>query len=131
MRGLRAEQKVRVQVHGRFEAARCVEAHGDGRGLSPPPPKVRVHAERLRHVRVGRDVDVAQWDRLQRLCGNLPQHCRGPEANLLSRRRVLGCPRGVSFGAHDIVQRCDEVGVSEGVGYDPVDDAPGHLSPAA
>ena len=120
MRGLGAEQEVGVQVYRRLEPPRRVEPDGDGRRVRPA--EIGVHAERSRHVGIGRDVDAPERDRLQRLLGNLPQHGGGPQPDLLACRGALGRARGVAFGAHHVVQRSCEIGIREPVRHDAVHD---------
>ena len=114
------EQEVGVEVHRRLEPARGVEPDGNRR--RPRAVQVGVHAQRLRHVGVGRHVHVTQWHRLQRLLGHLPQHGGRPQPDLRPRRRCAGRPGRVAFGADHVVQRRGEIGVGETVGHDPVHD---------
>ena len=122
VRRFRAEQEVRVDVHGRFESARGIETHRDRRGLRAA--EIGVHAERLCHVDVARDVHLPKRDRLQRLLWGLPKHRRGPEPDLLPDSRTLGGLGRVALGADDVVQGCGEIGVGEPIRHH----APHHLS---
>ena len=121
VRGFRAEQEIGVEVHGGLEPARRVEADGDAGGLRAR--EVRVHAQRLSDVGIGRDEDARQRHRLQRLLGHLPQYRRRPQPDLLAHRRALARAHRIPLGADDVVQRRREIGVGEPIGDDAIDDA--------
>ena len=110
---LGAEQEVGVEVDGRLQAGRGVQAHGDSgrRGAL----EIRLHAERTRHVRVGCQEHAAEGHRLQRLLGLLAQHRRGPEADLLAHRRALRGAGGIAIGTDYVVQGGREIGVRKPV----------------
>ncbi len=127
VRRFRAEQEVGVDIHGRFEPARRIEAHRNRRRLRAA--EIGIHAERLRHVDVARDVHLAERDRLQRLLRRLPQHGCGPEPDLLADRRTLGRLGRVPLGTHHVVQRRGEIRVREPIGHYAVDNAPRVPSP--
>ncbi len=120
VRGFGAEQEVGVEIDRRLEARRRVEADGDPRRLGAG--HVGVHAQRLRHVGVARDVYGAERHELERLLRVLPQHRRGPQPDLLADGGALGRLRGISLSTHHVVQRSREVRVGEPVGYDAIDD---------
>src|SRR5207302_6914826 len=67
--------------------------------------------------------DLTERHRLQRLFGNLPQHGRRPEPDLLPDGRLLRGAAGITIRAYDIVQRSREVRVRKPIGHDPVDDS--------
>ncbi len=118
VRRFRAEQEVGVDIHGRFEPARRIEAHRNRRRLRAA--EIGIHAERLRHVDVARDVHLAERDRLQRLLRCLPQHGCGPEPDLLTDRRTLGRLGRVPLGAHHVVERGRQIGIRETIRDDSI-----------
>ena len=126
---LGTEQEVGIEIDGRLDAPRRVEPDRDpGRRR---PGEIGVHPQRLGDVGVGRDQHPTQRHRLQRLLGNLPQHRRGPEPDLLPLRGRGRRPRGVSLGADHVMQGRGQVGVGEGI-RDHTEDHPlvPHLRPA-
>ena len=120
VRGFGAEQEVGVEIDRRLEASRRVKADGDPRRLRASD--VGIHAQRLRHVGVGRDVHGAERHGLERLLRVLPQHRRGPQADLLADRGTLRRLRRVSFGADHVVERGRQIGIRQPVRHDAIDD---------
>ena len=120
MRGFGAEEKVRVEINRGVATRGRVEADGDGgrsRGIEEA-----VHPQRLRDIGVVRDVDPADRHGLQRLLRCLTQHRGRPIANLLPCGRRLGA-RGITLGAHDVLERRREIGIREAFGNDAVHDS--------
>src|SRR5712691_4623291 len=121
MGGFRTEQEIGIEVDRRVTTGGRVQTDGNG-GRRCGIEKC-VHAQRLGDVRIIRDVDLAQRYWLKRLLRCLSQDRRGPVAYLLAGSRCLVGPRGVAFGANDIVQRGREVRVGEPLRHDTIRDA--------
>ena len=121
VRRFRTQQEVGVEIDRGLEPHRGVEADGDPGRLRAG--EVRVHPQRLGHVRVGRDEDARQRYRLQRLLGHLPQHRRRPQPDFLAHRGTLGGAHRIAFGADHVVQRGLQIRVREPVRDHAVHDA--------
>ena len=88
VRGLRSDEKVGVEVDRRVDAAGAIHADRDRRARALA--RVRIHPQREAHVVVGREKDLAHWDGLKGLLGDLAQDRRRVETDLgpLGRRNA-------------------------------------------
>ena len=94
-------QKIGVEIDRRVAAGGRIETDRNRRWRRRV--EERVHAKRLRDVRVVGDKDLTEWHGLQRLLGGLAQDRRRPIADLLPGRRCVHGAGGISFRTDDIV----------------------------
>ncbi len=118
VRGLGAEQELRVEVDGGVHPAGMVEPDRDpGVGAAGD---VRIHAQRDGDIGVVGEEDAPHGHGLKRLFGDLPQHGRGVEAYLGAVGRRERRAVGLAIVPHHVDERRRDVGVAEALDHHPV-----------
>jgi hypothetical protein len=119
MRRLGPDEEIGVEVDGRVGATRAIDA--DGYAGVRAVLQITVHAQRNGDVGFIGEKHSAHGHRLQRLFGNVAQHCRGVEPDLGAIGLVDGLVGRIGVVPHDVMQWRREVGPAEPFGNDAID----------
>jgi hypothetical protein len=74
----------------------------------------------LNHIGIRSEPHRTEWDRLERLFGHLPEHCRGEESYFCAGGGLQAGRYRVTVGSNHCMQRCGQIGVGEAVGDYPI-----------